>query len=215
MAQINECSFCSSTIAEIYIQRKGEKFQPLKSLELAPGMKRFFTGVKVTKTKGFGYFSVAAYWKRKYKGKNLDEPWYILTNLGSCEEAITAYKARSGIEAMFKDCKTGGYNLEGSKASVERLTRLVLLIAIAYTCSALQGKKIKQLGQQKYISRLQGFQRSQNRQSNFWVGSYGLLWIVGMEFWADLAEELMRIKSNKLPFFQRGQAALNIVQSIF
>jgi hypothetical protein len=32
---------------------------------------------------------------------------------------------------MFKDCKTGGYNLEWSKASIERLTRLVLLIAIA------------------------------------------------------------------------------------
>ncbi len=29
-----------------------------------------------------------------------------------------------------------------------------------------------------------------------------------MEFWADLAEELMRMKRNKLPFFQRGQAAL-------
>ena len=52
----------------------------------------------------------------------------MLTNL-SLEEAIAAYKTRSGIEAMFRDCKSGGYNLEGSKASDERLTRLVLLIA--------------------------------------------------------------------------------------
>ncbi|NEO75230.1 hypothetical protein [Moorena sp. SIO4G3] len=56
---------------------------------------------------------------------------------------------------MFKDCKSGGYNLEGSKASVERLTRLVLLIAISYTTAALQWVNIKQLGQQKYINRLQ------------------------------------------------------------
>ena len=76
-------------------------------------------------------------------------------NLGSLEETLAAYKARSGIEAMFKDCKSGGYNLEGSKASVECLTRLVLLIAISYTLTALQGLKIKQLGQQKYINRLQ------------------------------------------------------------
>ena len=40
-----------------------------------------------------------------------------------------------GIEAMFKDCKTGGYNLEGSQANTQRLTNLVLLIAIAYTVS--------------------------------------------------------------------------------
>jgi hypothetical protein len=27
-----------------------------------------------------------------------------------------------GIEMMFKDYKTGGYNLEGSKANIQRLT---------------------------------------------------------------------------------------------
>jgi len=30
------------------------------------------------------------------------------------DDVIQVYKARSGIEALFKDCKTGGYNLEGS-----------------------------------------------------------------------------------------------------
>jgi hypothetical protein len=49
---------------------------------------------------------------------------------------------------MFKDCKSGGYNLENSKASVERLTTLVLLIAIAYTSAGLQGQLIKSKGQQ-------------------------------------------------------------------
>ena len=66
----------------------------------------------------------------------------MLTNL-RLEEALSAYKTRSGIEAMFRDCKSGGYNLEGTKTSIERLIRLVLLIAIAYTCSALKGSVIK------------------------------------------------------------------------
>ncbi|NEP08171.1 MAG: hypothetical protein F6K34_27415, partial [Okeania sp. SIO4D6] len=44
-------------------------------------------------------------------------------------QAITA----AIIEAMFKDCKTGGYNLEGSQANTQGLTNLILLIAIAYT----------------------------------------------------------------------------------
>ena len=33
---------------------------------------------------------------------------------------------------MFKDCKTGGYNLEQSKVNETRFLALVLLIAIAY-----------------------------------------------------------------------------------
>jgi len=71
---------------------------------------------------------------------------------------------------MFKDCKNGGYNLEDSKASVERLTNLVLLMAIAYTCAGLQGQVIKSKGQQRYIGRLKELKRLQRRHSNFWIG---------------------------------------------
>jgi hypothetical protein len=51
-----------------------------------------------------------ASWKRKYKGKQEDEPWYLLTNLPDLKNAIKIYSQRYGIEAMFKDCKIGGYN---------------------------------------------------------------------------------------------------------
>ncbi|MBD2293375.1 hypothetical protein H6G06_07705 [Anabaena sphaerica FACHB-251] len=43
---------------------------------------------------------------------------------------------------MFKDCKTGGYNLEGFQASPDRLVRIILLIALAMTSAWLQGKKL-------------------------------------------------------------------------
>ena len=49
------------------------------------------------------------------------------------DEVLKIYRSRMGIEAMFKDCKTGRYNLEGSGANTQRLTNLILLIAIAYT----------------------------------------------------------------------------------
>jgi hypothetical protein len=116
---------------------------------------------------------------------------------------------------MFKDCKSGGYNLEGSKASVERLTRVVLLIAIAYTCAGLSGRKIKQLGRQKYVSRLKELGRLDKRHSSFWVGLYGQMWVAGLEFWSDLVPQLMSIKPNKLPFFQRGLRAMVLIQSTF
>jgi hypothetical protein len=139
----------------------------------------------------------------------------LLTNFSCLEETIKAYKKRSGIEAMFKDCKSGGYNLEGSKASTERLTRLVLLIAIAYTFSTLKGKAIKSIGQQKYIGRERKIRQSLTRNSNFWLGLYGDVWIIAKDFVADWVEELMRVNPNKLPFYQKGIKAMNIIQKAF
>jgi len=51
--------------------------------------------------------------KRNYGGWKVDEAWFILTDLGSLPAAINAYKQRMGIEEMFRDCKTVGYDLEG------------------------------------------------------------------------------------------------------
>jgi len=54
---------------------------------------------------------------------------------------------------MFKDCKTGGYNREGSKASPEKLSRIVLLIALAITIAWLQGERTTIVGKSSYICR--------------------------------------------------------------
>jgi hypothetical protein len=56
-------------------------------------------------------------------------------------DRLLSKKATFGIEAMFKDCKTGRYNLEGSTASPDRLVRLILLIALSMTSAWLQGQK--------------------------------------------------------------------------
>jgi hypothetical protein len=198
-----------------YIQLRGQEYQKLNELGLVPGMKLLLTGVKFTKKKGFGQFSLAAYWKRKYRGQGQDEGWYILTNLSSLDAAINIYQARSGIEAMFKDCKSGGYNLEDSKACVERLTSLVLLIAIAYTYAGLRGKFIKSSGQQKYVSRLKELKRMTRRHSNFWVGLYGQMWIAALESCSDWVRDLMMIRPNKQTFFQRGLRAMALIQAAF
>jgi hypothetical protein len=77
---------------------------------------------------------------------------------------------------MFKDCKTVGYNLEKSYACDDRLKTLILLIALAYSCAILQGRKFKLRGIQKYIGRLIEWKRAQRRHSSFWIGLYGQLW---------------------------------------
>jgi hypothetical protein len=74
---------------------------------------------------------------------------------------------------MFKDCKTGGYNLEASQASPNRLISVILLIVLAIISAWLQGKITKLQGQQKYVCRLTEPGRTRRRHSNFWICFYG------------------------------------------
>jgi hypothetical protein len=69
------------------------------------------------------------------------------------------------------------------------------------------------MGLQQYVGRLKELQRSHRRHSAFWVGLYGQLWIGAMEFWGDLAHELMRLKPSKLSYFQQGLRAMTLIQS--
>jgi hypothetical protein len=51
------------------------------------------------------------------------------------------------------DCKTGDYNLEGSSLKGERLIKIILLTAIAYSSAVFQGTEIKKMQVQRYVSR--------------------------------------------------------------
>jgi hypothetical protein len=193
------------------IKEKGGDYQFLKAFEFYPGQSHFFSQVGVGK-KGFGQFNLAVKWKRKYRGKVEKEPWYLLTNLPDLSSTIKAYQKRMGIEAMFKDCKTGGYNLEGSSASIKRLTNLVLLIAIAYTFSTLKGQSLLKKGQKEYVSRLRKVHQVMTKNSKFLLGLYGQVWIITQSFVQDWVKQLMRLNRNKLPFYQRGLRAMELIQ---
>jgi hypothetical protein len=193
---------------DVYIRRSKKNEKRLQDLKLIPGIKIFEKNIYVTKKKGFGRFNVLAYQKRKY-GKHIEEePWFIITNLDNPLEVIKYYKMRGGIEAMFRDYKSGGYNLEGSKANIHRLTNLILLIAIAYTSSALKGKSIKNKGYQKYISRLTEPKRQVRRHSDFWVGLYGQNWVIAWEFCDFIIQELMALNLHKINQYKQGLKAL-------
>ena len=99
-------------------------FVELNKLGLKPGMSLFIEGVSVTKQKGFGLFNVAGKWQREYRGWVADEGWFILKNLGPLESAINAYRKRFDIEEMFRDFKSGGYNLEETRVVDDRLIGL-------------------------------------------------------------------------------------------
>jgi hypothetical protein len=141
---------CSTTFRE-----KRQPFQSLDSIPVQPGIHLFYQRVGFTQKKGFSRFNLVASGQRKYRSKQEDEPWYLLTNLPDLKSVSGVYSKRYGIEAMFKDGKTGGYNLEDCQASRDKLIALMILIALAMTSAWLQGKRTKLQGQEKYVCRIQ------------------------------------------------------------
>lgn len=131
----------------------------------------------MTKTQGFFSFNVACKWKRKIFGITPKEGWFIFTNLETLELALAAYKKRFDIEEMFRNFKKGGYNLEDTNVSGERLITLILLIAIAYTSATISGQQIKHQGVQKYVGRIKEYGRIERRHSSFYIGLYGENWV--------------------------------------
>lgn len=81
-----------------YVELEEQIWFQLSDLGLTPGMSCYYQGVRVTKTKGFGGFNLAAKWKRNYRDKYSKETWFILTNLESLSAATNSYAKRMGIE---------------------------------------------------------------------------------------------------------------------
>ncbi|MDT3676330.1 MAG: IS4 family transposase [Microcystis wesenbergii TW10] len=207
-------------IAFILRQKKGtslllsgeENYQPLKALDIQPGTQHFFSDIYHTSAHKLGPFNLATRWKRRYRSKPAEAPWYLLTNLDSLDETLNLYESRFGIEAMFKDCKTGGYNIEKTKVSEPRFLALVLLIAIAYSLNTIRGQQLNILPHRVYICRLKESNRSAERHSDFWIGTYGTFWVESMDIFSELALSLIRLKPQKNPYFSKGLTAMSLIK---
>ena len=175
------------------IQQEDGSYRKLKDYGLRPGKKCFLKDKEVTKGKGFGKFNIAGKWKRTYGGVKTKEPWYLLTNFGNLETAIEAYQKRFDIEEMFRDFKAGGYNLEQSKLAPEYLSKLMIVVAIAYTSALLQGRQIKRMGIQKYVARPEVNRNGQRRHSAFYIGQHLHHWLQLRQLCQKIMNELLQI----------------------
>ena len=211
----SKVEFCLRLKKNENIEIENGNWQSLDDLGLAPGVSRFYSNIKVTKTKQIEGFNVAAKWKKKFKGCAPDEGWFILTNLADISTAIKAYKKRFDIEEMFRDFKSGGYNLEDTDVSGHRLISLILLIAFAYSSATFKGQEIKKKGVQTYVGRVREHGRLTRRHSSFYIGLYGQTWVRFMDDFWGLVEELMRLNRNKLKYYLRGMRAMNLIMATF
>jgi hypothetical protein len=149
----------------------------LNNLGLKPGISLFIEDVKVTKTKQVSGFNIAGKWKRKVYKYVAKEGWFILTNLNNLDDAISSYKKRFKIEEMFRDFKSGGYNMEKTQADNDRFISLVLVISFSYFHATLKGQEIKKKGVQKYVARVKEYGRVKRRHSSFYVGLHSQMWL--------------------------------------
>jgi len=113
-----------------FLEIKNLSWQRLDQLGVVPGTALYFKGVRVRKTRPLAGFDIACKWKRNYQKMKVKDAWFILTDLGSLPVALSAYKQPMGIEEMFRNCKTGGYNVEGSGLRGDRLIKIILLMTI-------------------------------------------------------------------------------------
>lgn len=210
-----EVQFCLRQKQSTTVSLEEGVYREMKALGLTPGNHFFLTEIKVTQGKGFGLFNLAGKWKKTYRGFKTKEPWLILTSFADVKTAITAYQKRFDIEEMFRDFKSGGYNLEGSKLSIESLSKLLIIVAIAYTSATLQGQKIKQMGIQKFVARPEKNNNYQRRHSSFYVGQHLHHWLNLQQMFQKVIEELMQINRHRLKDYLRGQRAIQLALSTF
>ncbi|WP_242060511.1 hypothetical protein [Aerosakkonema funiforme] len=171
--------------------------------------------MKLTKSKGFEQANIAAKCQRNYRGKSAEEAWFILTNFRDLKKALSAYQKRFGIEEMFRDYKSGGYNLESTGLNNERLIALIILMTLAYTSSIMSGEKIKNKGVVKYVCRVKEKRRTQRRHSSFYIGLHGYAWVESLDLFCEQTAQLMSLSPHKLPYYQRGRRAEMLIQSTF
>jgi hypothetical protein len=207
-------SFCLRLKKNHCIETEPLVWQRLDELGIVPGTSLYFQGRRVRKTQPATGFDVACKWKRNYGAWQVDEAWFILTDLGSLPAAIDAYKQRMGIEEMFRDCKTGGYDLEGTSLKGERLINMILLMTLAYSSGIFQGTEMKKKQVQEYVSRRKEPKKKYQRRSTFGVGLDGEKWVNYLEQYSDEVEQLMKLTPNKRRFYQQGMRAATLIQSI-
>ncbi|AGY60464.1 IS4 family transposase [Gloeobacter kilaueensis] len=195
-------------------QQTDKEFVCLSSLNLHPGISLFIQGVRVTKRrmrKGFARFNIACHYAEQVRNMRPAEGWYILTNLPSLQKAIDAYKERWGIEVWHKDVKSGGYHLEGVRVSFERMMRVLLLAAIAWSMAMLKGLELRKKRLDKYGGRPQENQRELARHSSFRLGQYAQVWAQQVEQWWELLEELVVACPSKVKYYRRGMEAAKLI----
>jgi hypothetical protein len=112
----------------------------------SPGGRILASGLQVT-LRQYGPLEVATVWQ-----PGEDEPWTLVSD-SPASQLAPLYRRRMGIEAVFSDLKTRGFNLEASRLRhVDRLERLAGLLSLAYFWLVLTAHTIVRRGLRRQVN---------------------------------------------------------------
>jgi hypothetical protein len=81
-----------------------------------------------------------------------DEPWYLISNAAPSLDRVWSYAQRFCCEQLFRDQKSGVFQLESSGLrEAERIDRLLLVVAIAVLAGSLQGYALSLAGLRRQV----------------------------------------------------------------
>jgi hypothetical protein len=128
-----------------YLCDQDQSVQLAALLEHFPqGSTRQYRQVTVTKASEF-LVNVTITWGMQY-----DEPLIVVATSKGADQAIQTYEKRFGIEPMFKDHKSNGFDLEGTKVTnPKRIETLLIPMTLAHIFCTSEGARKERDGEAK------------------------------------------------------------------
>ena len=120
----------------------------VRKLQLQRGQCRGFWNVQLWADRSFSANLVLAF----PTGLPMEEPWYLVSNLNPSLDLVWTYGQRFCCEQLFRDQKSGIFQLESSGLQDPgRIDRLLLVVAIAVLAASLQGYAVSLGGQRRRV----------------------------------------------------------------
>lgn len=134
---------------KLLFQRPGQTtWERLEHLVRRPGQRVWLPSVTFT-AQWQQPTAVLAVWQTGYT-----RPWLLSTNLPTATAARRAYAQRMWIEEMFGDWKGHGWEIESTHLrQPDRLSRLVLALALLYVWLVLWGQRLIKAGCRAWVDR--------------------------------------------------------------
>lgn len=143
------------------LAQDGGPWHRLMDLGLRPGQSRWLGAVSLTKKHRYVGSYVGLHW-----AEGEEEPWYLVSSLGTWQRVRRAYRRRMWTEEFYGDLKGHGFDLEATRlGSVLRLERLVLVVSLVYVWLLAFGSWVVKRGLRHYVDR-----RDRRDKSYFRIG---------------------------------------------
>jgi hypothetical protein len=207
--------YCLRLRKNLQVQTEKDQWQSLSHLDIPVGRSEHYADILMRKTSPVAGLNLVIKRPNKCKSHPQPEEWFLLTSLPQVEVAVETYRRRMGIEQMFRDWKTGGYNLEKTGLQGTRLNTLLWLLAITYLQKTIQRELLSRLREKKYLLRSSVEQRKAKRLSHHRLGLDGGLWLETFLAQEEWWREWWKLHPQKRLNYERGIQAITSMVSAF